>query len=381
MKISKSIQAYEEELQRIRRELHRIPELSGQERETSQYVYDFLCALHPDALEVLFETGVRAVFLVPGATRTIAFRADIDGLPVQELNEEAEFVSSHAGCMHACGHDGHTAIMLCLASLVARRREMLRENIVFLFQPAEEADGGALPMIERGALRQPDVDEIYGLHLWPSLPAGKFGLKAGPLMSHMRDLNVDIYGKGAHGARPQNGVDAMVAAAQFINQVQSVVSRNVDPYEMAVVTLGVISGGEARNVICGSVHIEGTIRTFDKAVSDGVKARVLEILQGLEAGMGVRTAYSETMTFPAVVNPPELVGKARALLDVDDVVEVQEVMMSEDFSQYQEHTKGLFLFLGIGEDAEPLHSGHFNFDERYLMNGMEFMARVIGLAV
>ena len=276
MNIRPSIEAYAAELRRLRRELHQIPELSGQEHETHDYIAAFLEKRKPDQLETIFETGVKAVFRGKGTGRTIGFRADIDGLSIAE-ETGADYCSRHPGMMHACGHDGHTAIMLCLADYVSRRRNSLAGDVVFLFQPAEEADGGAKPMIDRGALENPHIDEMYGLHLWPYLPAGKFGVKAGPLMSDMRDLNVRIKGKSAHGARPQNGVDAMVAAAQFIGQVQTIISRNRDPFETAVITLGTIQGGDARNIICDEVLIEGTVRTFGAEMSQYIKQRILEI--------------------------------------------------------------------------------------------------------
>lgn len=382
MKISRCVEEFEQELKEIRRSLHKIPEPSRMEKLTSKFILEYVWKLAPDSVDVLYDTGVKVVFLTPGAKKTIAFRADIDALPVYEKNEDLEYASTHIGFMHACGHDGHTAIMLCLAKLVSKNRDKLKTNIVFIFQPAEETDGGAAPMIDRGVLLNPKVDEIYGLHLWPYLPAGKIGLKTGALMSLMCDLNVNIKGKDAHGARPQNGIDALVAAAQFINQVQSIISRNIDPYDMAVVTLGVISGGEARNIVCDYVHIEGTIRTFDKAVSQTIKERLWAILRGLEEGMGVKTEYNENMSYPAVMNDAGLVEKARGLLEEDDCIAVKEVMMSEDFSFYQEQIPGLFVFLGTKDETyqEPLHSATFNFDEKNLLAGMEFMARVAGLS-
>lgn len=380
MVIRSSIARYEEQLRRVRRELHRIPELSGQEYETHDYIKAFLEKLNPYHLETIFNTGLKAVFRGKGPGRVIGFRADIDGLSMEEKTG-ADYCSRHPGYMHACGHDGHTAIMLCLADMISKRREEIEGQIVFLFQPAEEEDGGAKPMIDGGALENPRIDELYGLHLWPYLPAGKFGIKRGPLMSDMRDLNVRIKGRSAHGARPQNGVDAIVAAGHFISQIQSIISRNTDPFETAVITLGRIQGGDARNIICDEVLIEGTIRTFGREMSEYAKKRVLDILKGLEAGMQVETEYFETMTFPAVINPEGLAEKALSKMREDELTPVEAVMMSEDFSFYQEATDALFVFLGTGEPGHdfPLHSNQFSFDEKYLTYGMEFMARMAGL--
>ena len=382
MKISDDVAKYSGRLSELRRKLHKMPELSREEFATADFIEGYLKKLRPDKLTRCFNTGLKAVFFAKNAEKTIGLRADIDALPVTEDGEKCSFASKNEGKMHACGHDGHTAIMMAMAALVAEKRDELKYNIVFIFQPAEETDGGAQPMIEEGVLEDPHVDEIFGLHIWPYIEAGKIGLKAGPLMSHMRDLNVDFYGREAHGARPHNGVDAMMAAAAFINQVQTIISRNVDPVKTAVITLGVINGGEARNIVCDHVHIEGTVRTFEKEVSERVKTRILEIIKGIETGLGVRAEYYETMTFPAVMNDEALVERARELLFDDERLEIREFMMSEDFSFYQEQIPGLFVFLGTGEEGHnaPLHSAQFSFDEKYLSYGMEFFARVIGLA-
>jgi len=383
MRISKNVASMEGELRRVRRELHRIPEPAWAEKKTSAYIHSYLERLRPDALEILCDTGVKAVFYAGEPQKTIAFRADIDALPVQEQNDKIKYASLHEGAMHACGHDGHMSAMLCLAKLAAQKREALKYNVVFLFQPAEETDGGALPMINAGALENPEVDEIYGMHLWPYLPAGKIGLKEGALMSNMCDVNVTIKGMGTHGARPHNGVDAMVAATSFIHQAQSIVSRNVDPADMAVLTFGTISGGEARNVLCESVRLEGTVRSFDNGVTEFIAERIRQILQGLEAGMRVSTEFQVEIAYPPVINPSSLVKKARAKLagEQDCLVQAEEVMIAEDFSYYQQKIPGLFIFLGIQDEEfdEPLHSNRFNFDECNLLYGLEFMARMIDI--
>lgn len=381
MKISADVRKYENFVIEQRRKLHAIPELAEEEKETAAYIEEQLRLLRPDSLERLFRTGVKAVFLAKNPKKTIGLRADMDALPVQEP-DACPFRSVHEGRMHACGHDGHMAIMLGMAALIAQKRDQLENNYVLIFQPAEEADGGAQPMMDEGALENPKVDEVYGLHIWPYLEAGKIGIKPGPLMAGMRDINVDIIGKSAHGARPQHGTDAVVAAAQFVNQAQTIISRNVDPVDTAVLTLGVIKGGEARNIVCDRVHMEGTLRTFDDGVADMVKGRLYDILSGLEKGMGVETRCYETMAFPAVVNDRALTQRAKERLDESDIAHVEKVMISEDFSCYQRKVPGLFVFLGVrdeGHDA-PLHTKEFGFDEKYLLTGMEYVARMAGLS-
>jgi amidohydrolase len=377
MKISEEAQSLLEELKRVRRELHRIPETAYTERQTGDYIVRYLEKLKPDKIERMAETGVRAVFMAERPEKTLAFRADMDALPIPEETACA-FASQHEGAMHACGHDAHMAMVLCLASLISGHRENLKHNIVLLFQPAEETIGGAAAMIKEGALKDPDVDEIYGMHLWPDIEAGRIGLKAGAVMARMCDLNIEISGRGAHGAKPHLGIDALVAAAHFINMLQTIVSRSVDPYERAVITVGKIEGGTARNVICEKVRMEGTIRTFKDSVFENAKNRMQDILRGLETAFGVETEYTESMDYPPVVNPEALVSKAQGILDGADVAQVKPIMVSEDFSYFQRAVPGLFLFLGVADEShrEPLHSSTFDFDERVMLNGLEAFKRL-----
>lgn len=365
---------------KLRRELHRHPELSGEEYKTRDFILDYLKKLSPDSMEVLFKTGVKAVFLAKGASKTIAFRADIDGLSITEKNTH-DFCSLNSGAMHACGHDGHMTIALTLAKLVSEKRDSLTQNIVFIFQPAEEQNGGSDGMIKEGALKNPDVDEIYGLHIWPDVPKHTYGLKKGALMSEMTDVNVRLKGHAAHGAAPHGGRDALIAAASFIMQAQTLLTRQTDPYEKAVLTFGAISGGEARNIVCGDVLIEGTLRVFNEKVSSHIKQGMQQILNGIELYTGVKGEYFETMSYPAVMNDAALVDKVASLLEPEQIFNVREVMMSEDFSFYQKEIPGCFVFLGAGdENSVPLHSANFDFDESILAEGLALFARIAGVA-
>ncbi|MEG0593794.1 MAG: M20 family metallopeptidase [Christensenella sp.] len=377
MRVRQQVVQYLDEITKLRRELHKIPEYSFKEYNTSEYLMDYLKCLKPDLLENVAGTGIKAVFSAKKPQKTVAIRADIDGLPVTEHND-ISFRSQHDNMMHACGHDGHMAAALICAKIISGARDRLKNNYVFLFQPAEETTGGALPMIEAGALKNPNVDEIYGIHLWPYLKAGLVGTKAGPLMADMCDLNITVKGRGSHGAKPQDGRDALVAAAQLIMGVQSIISRNVDPYKTGVITIGKISGGETRNVICEKVTLEGTIRTFEPKVTAIIKRRLAEMLEGLDIMYGVQSEYAETMTYPAVVNDEKLYEKVKEKFSRDELVEVEPVMISEDFSNFQRAVKGVYAFVGIAEttDAEPLHSSRFNFNEQVLLNGVEYFLRV-----
>lgn len=366
-----------EELKKIRRELHRIPEYSFDVFKTTAYLTEYLKKLKPDVLTSCAGTGIKAVFRAPNPQKTVAIRADIDGLRVPE-HTGCEFASVHENMMHACGHDGHMAIALVCAALVSGAREHLKHNYVFLFQPAEETVGGAQPMIEGGALSDPRVEEIYGIHLWPDVPLGKIGMKPGPIMAQMCDFNIDIIGKGGHGAKPQDANDALVAAAQLITAVQTIVSRNIDPYETAVLTIGRAEGGKARNVICETVHLEGTMRGFEARVMDTIRQRLHKLLEGLRVSYGVRCKYSEPMSYPAVVNDESLFRSAHGKFAADEIEIVKPFMMAEDFSNYQRQIPGLYTFVGIGEgqDTPPLHASNFDFNEQALLNGVEYFLRV-----
>ncbi len=377
VKIRPKVRECFDELVKLRRDLHKIPEYSFDTFETYQYVMTYLSTLKPDRLTPCAGTGIKAVFLADNAQKTIAIRADMDGLRVPEKTG-LDYASMHENMMHACGHDGHMAIALVCAKLISEAKKRLKYNYVFLFQPAEETVGGARPMIEQGALSDPQVDEIYGIHLWPDVPLGLVGMKQGPIMAQMCDFNIDIVGKSAHGAKPQAGTDALVAAAHLISAAQTIVSRNIDPYETAVLTIGRMEAGQTRNVICEKAHLEGTIRGFEPYVMDTVKRRLREMLDGLCVMYGVTYTYEEPMGYPAVSNDGALYERAQKCFQAEEEMLVVPYMMAEDFSNYQQEIPGLYSFIGIGEggNTRPLHSSDFEFNEQALLNGVEYFLRV-----
>lgn len=379
MSISEQVAARAEHIVSIRRDLHKVPELAFQEKKTSEYIERFLKTLAPDRLERICGTGIKCVFGLDKPGPATAVRADIDALPISEKTGLA-FASQNQGVMHACGHDGHMAMALAAAQIVSESMDRVQNPIVFIFQPAEETTGGALPMIEHGVLHDPVVGSIYGLHLWPYIDEGLLGLHEGPLMASMSDLDIAVCGRSCHGASPQDGADAIVAACSLITSLQSVVSRNIDPYEAAVLSFGRISGGEARNVVCGSVEIEGTVRAFLDRTNRRIHQRIDEMLHGLETMFEVNTSCTESIFYPAVDNPRVLVDEVRALLSPEDWIDPQPVMMAEDFAFYQRSVPGLFAFLGTrsAEHDSPLHSETFDFDEKVLLIGVEYYLRVIG---
>ena len=368
------------ELKNLRRKLHRIPENGFEERKTQAFILNYLTALGVDSIERIATTGVKAVFYAADATETIAFRADMDGLAMTELNE-CEYASSHAGRMHGCGHDGHMAVLLGLAKLISLHREQLFTNVVLLFQPAEESFGGARVMVAEGALDNPRVDRIYGLHVWPDVPMGRIGYREGPMMAQTCEFDVTITGKSAHGASPQDGIDAIVAASELIGVLQTVVSRTINPGARAVLTIGKISGGQARNIIAEKVELNGTIRSFSNGVSQAIQTRIGQIFRGEEISSGVDIAYKEVMHYPVVENPVPLCEHLAEIMEYDDIDVVDEIMAAEDFAFYQQYVPGMFFLLGVGGEKcrYPLHNTRFDFDESALALGLEIYRRLINI--
>lgn len=379
MQISDQILSMKDECVKIRRELHRIPEIGFELHKTHEYIRSILEECHPDELITLAETGFKAVFYAEGAERTIAFRADMDGMRNTEENR-FRFRSRNRGVMHGCGHDGHMTILLLLAKWISRSRERLKCNVVLLFQPGEEGWAGARRMINEGALVNPKVDRIYGLHLWPTVPKGKIGIRWENLMAQTSDFVIKIHGKSAHASTPQMGVDAIVVAAELITMVQSIITRDVDPHQDALLTLGKIEGGTAHNVIAEEVTMSGTLRVFSNELFDRLMKQINALLQGLELATGASIKFETMVHYPYVANPRAMVEKFYTVIDsMDDVMLVEPVMAAEDFAEYQQEVEGMFMFLGIngGRGGAPLHSSRFDFDEDALLVGVEAFKRIL----
>ncbi len=378
MEIRSEILALLPELARLRRALHAMPEAGYREFETSQYVYDYLLALAPDRLERIAGTGVKAAFLAKDPVRTTAFRADMDALPIRE-ETGLPFASGNEGFMHACGHDAHMAAALVTAALVSKHRGALRENVVMLFQPAEEGELGAGRMIAEGALEAPRVDRIFGFHVYPGLAEGQIAVREGPFMARATGLNIAVLGKSAHGARPHLGSDAIVAAAGLVSMLQTLVSRRVDPMENAVLTIGTIAGGAKRNIVCDDVRLTLTMRTFTDEVYETMMDGVRGVLRAVECAFNVETRLAfEGPDYLAVVNDAELAEDYRKAVG-GAAVDIGRACISEDFSFYQRQTKGLFVFLGVGEGVDALHTPRMFFDERALLPAIEAYLRLLSL--
>lgn len=370
-------QGYLEIARAHRRALHRIPEVGYTEEKTHAYLMEQLTALHPDDLRTFARTGIRAVFRGNGTGRVVAFRADIDALPVTEATGCA-FASEHPGYMHACGHDGHMANLLTFAKWLADHRDKLADDAVLLFQPAEETVGGAKPMIDEGALKNPDVDVIYGMHVMPDVLKGKIAACAGPIMAQTSEIDFVITGKAAHGATPHLGSDAVTAAAHLITLLQTTVARMVDPGQPAVLTIGKIQGGTQRNILAERVEMEGIIRTFSNEVYDALEARVQTDLRAVETAFDVKCEMIKRVYYPCVDNDPAEFERVKAVLG-DRFLQAKPKTTAEDFSFYQLYVPGVFVFCGTmdEEHTAPLHANNFDFDETALLPGLALFAGLV----
>ena len=360
-----------------RRALHRIPESGYDLPETRAYLRAQLAELAPDELAPCDE-GIRAVFRARASRRgAIALRADMDALLIPEQNEHG-FCSQHPGMMHACGHDGHMAAMLMVARIVAARRAELERDVVLLFQPAEESLGGAKRMIDAGALENPRVEEVYGMHIMPTLPLGTIGCRAGAMMAAVDTWEIEIAGRAAHGATPQLGSDAIMAMASFIVGAQAALTRRIGPLEPAVLTVGSVESGKVYNVISERASLRGNLRTYDAGVSQRALAAVADALRAVDGLYGTRSEMKVIQSYPAVVNDAGCVARVRGCAGAA-YREIEPVAISEDFSEFERCVPGAYFFCGCRDEAhaEQLHSPHFDFDERALLTGVSVFERLI----
>ncbi len=324
-------------------------------------------------------TGLRGVLRgsLPGPT--VALRADMDALPVAEIADH-DYVSENPGVMHACGHDGHMAILMGAARVLAARRDTLPGAVVLLFQPSEEnPPGGARLMIEEGALE--GVDAVFGLHLWQPLPSGVVGLRPGPIMAQADEFEVVVTGRGGHASQPEKCIDPVLVASHVVVAAQTIVSRFASPLEPVVVSFSTIHGGRIHNIIPDSVTMTGTVRCFDPDTQRAVKQRLGEVCGETCRLFGATAEFTYSDGYPPVVNDPasvELVSRAAAReLGEDAVQTVAPIMGGEDFAYYLQRVPGAFALLGIGDGRPyPHHSAHFDIDERVLPVGVRLMTAV-----
>jgi hippurate hydrolase len=358
----------------LRRDIHREPELGYDTGKTAEKVVAALDGLPLDIQTGVAKNGVVATLRGEGDGPTVGLRADMDALPIHE-ETGLEFASETDGKMHACGHDGHTSMLVGAAHALCGMRERLNGTVKFFFQPAEEGGGGGKVMVEEGALE--GVDSVFALHLWPGLPFGTISTKGGAVMAAADAFEMEVRGTGGHGAMPHLASDAVVMSAHIVAALQTLVSREVDPVEPAVLSVGEIGAGTAFNIIPETARIGGTVRTVSDTVRNLIPERMEEISKGIANGMRGDATLDYTFSYPVTRNDP---GAARLALDVASALFGEEKayeakapsMASEDFAYMLEEVPGAYVWLGVG-DVSGLHTPQFAFDEAILPRGATFL--------
>ncbi len=374
-------EALSNELIGWRRDFHQHPELGFHEQRTAGVIAGALTSLGMEVRTGIAETGVVAVLEGNQPGPTILLRFDMDALPIQEATG-ATYASVQPGVMHACGHDGHVAVGLGTARLLQRHQSELAGRVLFVFQPAEEGLGGAARMIADGVLERPRPDRALAMHLWNMRPVGWVSSPAGPVMAAADILEMTIRGRGGHGAAPHQTIDPIVAAAQVVTALQSIVARNLDPRAAAVVSVTQITAGEAFNVIPSQALLRGTIRTFEPEVRERILTRIEAIARGVAEGMDCQAVVEVRVLTPAVVNDAAVAARvaelARCLLPGGEVDDSERSMVSEDMAYFLQAVPGAFVFIGSGNPARgldaPHHSPRFDFDERALPEAVALLA-------
>lgn len=370
-------EALADQLVAWRRDLHQHPELGFQEVRTSGIVARHLADLGIEVQTGVGQTGVVGILEGNEDGPTVLLRFDMDALPIQEVSDTT-YCSLQPNVMHACGHDGHTAIGLGVASLLSQHRAQLRGRVKLVFQPAEEGLGGALAMVRDGVLHHPGPDVAFALHLWNPFPLGRVVVQEGPLLAAADEFELTITGRGSHGAMPHEGIDAIVVAAQVISALQTVVSRSVDPVQTAVLTVGTIHGGQAFNIVADQVVMRGTVRTFDRQVRQQVLDRAHAVAHGVGQALGASVSWAACGSpTSAVVNAPAAAAIMRAaaaeVLGNAQIDRITPLMIAEDVSEFLNRVPGCFVLLGAGPHPHPHHNASFDFDERALPIGVALL--------
>ncbi|MQB41755.1 M20 aminoacylase family protein [Rhizobium sp. ICMP 5592] len=377
--IEKGIASFIDEIIELRHDLHRYPELAFQELRTSKIVASLLSSWGYEVTTGVGGTGVIATLRGGDGERRIGIRADMDALPIEEATD-LPYASDNPGVMHACGHDGHTSILLAAARYLAETRRF-SGVLTLIFQPAEEIGAGARKMIADGLFERFPVDAVFGLHNWPGVPTGQFGFVAGPAMASVDQAVIRIVGKGGHGAEPHKSVDPILASASFITALQSIVSRNVDPQDMAVATVGSIHAGSASNVIPESVELKLTMRAFSETVRQQLQERIPALARAQAESFGAQADVNYRLGFPALINHREETDFARsvALEAFGEGLVAKDFRprtASEDFAFMLLEQPGSYLFVGNGDSA-PLHSAHYNFDDTIIAPAARYWVRLV----
>ena len=373
MNIRKEIKEIEKMIIDWRRDFHQFPELSFQEHRTGDVIADELRSMGLEPKVKVGKTGVTAD-LKFGNGPVIGLRADMDALPIQETSG-LPFSSQNDGVMHACGHDGHMAMLLGAAKALTQKDNQYNGTVRFIFQPAEEGEGGARYMIEDGCLE--GIDEIYGIHVWNYQPVGEVGVKDGPVLAAADMFDIKIKGIGGHGAAPQGTVDSVVVASHLVQALQTIVSRNTNPLESTVISIGKINGGNNFNIIADEVSLSGTARSYSEENRNLIKTRMEEIIKGVEKTYNANITFDYKDGYPPTINhvgPTQKVLKAAEKVVGDKAGMPYLSMGGEDFAYYLKEKPGCFFFVGSAPNEQelfetPHHCSHFTMDERALLVG------------
>ncbi|MCC2957906.1 M20 family metallopeptidase [Massilia sp. IC2-477] len=394
MKLVEPILAQQSQLQEIRRDLHAHPELCYEEQRTADVVAAKLTEWGIPIVRGLGVTGVVGIVKNGSSPRAIGLRADMDALPMQEINGFAH-ASRHPGKMHACGHDGHTAMLLGAAHHLSQHRNF-DGTVYLIFQPAEEGGGGARRMMDDGLFEQFPMEAVYGMHNWPGIPEGHFGVVPGPMMASSNEFRVVVRGKGAHAAQPHRGIDPVMVAVQIAQAWQTIVSREKNPLESAVLSITQIHAGSATNVIPDEAELVGTVRTFSTAVLDLIQRRMEEIATGVAAAFNASVDFKFKRNYPPLINHPEQTAFAieamRAVVGAECVdTQVEPTMGAEDFAFMLQEKPGCYVFIGNGEGAHragghglgpcQLHNTSYDFNDNLLPIGASYWVRLVEMSL
>ena len=389
MNLIDPIVAFHSELQAIRRNLHAHPELSYQEQRTADVVADKLTEWGIPIIRGMGITGVVGIIKRGTSPRAIGLRADMDALPMQEFNTFAH-ASKHEGKMHACGHDGHTAMLLGAAHHLAKFSNF-DGTVYLIFQPAEEGGAGAQRMIDDGLFERCPMQAVYGMHNWPGAVTGSFGVTPGPMMASSNEFEVTIKGKGAHAAQPHKGIDPIMVAVQIAQSWQTIISRNTSPLDSGVLSITQIHSGSATNIIPDEATMIGTVRTFTLPVLDLIEQRMRDVANHTAAAFGAEVSFDFKRSYPPLINHPEqtafAVGVMQQIVGADQVdALVEPTMGSEDFAFMLQKIPGCYVFIGNGEGAHRemghglgpcnLHNPSYDFNDDLLPIGATYWVRL-----
>ena len=379
--LQRAVEARRAEMVDLRRDLHRHPELSFKENRTAGIIADKLQSLGLEVQTGVAQTGVVGMLRGKRPGKTVLVRADIDALPIIEAHDSS-YKSREEGVMHACGHDGHVAIGLAVAELLAGQRDELTGQIKFAFQPAEEIVSGAAPMIEQGVMQ--GVDLAVGLHLWNDGPVGTVGFHTGPSMANVDSIRIAVRGRGGHGSQPEKAIDSIMAACQVVTTLQTLVSREIPPNEAAVLSFGKINGGFASNIIAPEVILEGTVRSFQPEVREKMISRIEELAVGVGKALRCEVIFEVVYSCPAVVNDPAVTEMARQAairtLGEAQVLASRPVMGSDDMALFLQAVPGCYFMVGSGKldgSSFPHHHPAFDLEEDSLGVGTRVLTQAV----